>query len=81
MARTPHRALEPRQSLIAVVITFLRHNGCRRSDVVILGMLHKAFTILHVIISLIAIIGGLIVLTGMLGATRRAVYISSGLST
>jgi hypothetical protein len=39
---------------------------------VILGMSLQAFTILHVIISLIAIVSGLIVLFGMLGAKRRA---------
>ena len=37
----------------------------------ILGMPLQAFTILHVIISLIAIVSGLIVLFGMIGAKRR----------
>jgi hypothetical protein len=38
----------------------------------ILGMSLQAFTILHVIISLIAIVAGLIVLAGMLGSNRSA---------
>jgi hypothetical protein len=38
----------------------------------ILGMSLQAFTVLHVIISLIAIAGGLIVLFGMIGSKRLA---------
>jgi hypothetical protein len=37
-----------------------------------LGLSLSAFTILHVIISLIAIVAGLIVMFGMLGSTRSA---------
>jgi hypothetical protein len=39
-------------------------------DVMILGMSLQTFTLLHVIISLIAIASGLIVLLGMLGSHR-----------
>jgi hypothetical protein len=41
-------------------------------DVMILGMSLQTFTLLHVIISLIAIASGLIVLLGMLGSHRLA---------
>src|ERR1700750_1272110 len=43
----------------------------RWNRVMMLGLSLSAFTILHVIISLIAIVAGLIVMFGMLGSNRQ----------
>src|SRR5262245_55425769 len=41
------------------------HFGCNKGTVMILGMSIQTFTVLHVVISLIGIVTGLIVLFGM----------------
>src|SRR5882757_11528974 len=53
----------------------LRRNLCRvsneRGDIMILGMSTATFVLVHVVISLIGIVAGLVVMFGMLGSKRQ----------
>jgi hypothetical protein len=61
--------------------TIYRAAGSEGDRVVILGMSVSSFTLLHVVLSLIAIVAGAVVLVGMLGSRRRGGWAALFLAT